>query len=174
MKRAREMLRWACLLLISYGFLGSAPSADAADPVTLAVAEFDYVDSSGEPNHQSEAPAQRLQDFARLIRDQLSTSGGYQVVDLRCPQPRCSVGAMDPKSLIDAAHQSGARLLLYGGIHKMSTLVQFGKAQVLDLQTDKLVYDRTITFRGDNDEAWKRAGEFLAQDLLSQDLPPAP
>jgi len=77
---------------------------------------------------------------------------------------------MDAQSLTDAARQSGARLLLYGGIHKMSTLVQFGKAQVADLETDQLVYDRTISFRGDDDNAWKRAAEFVADDLENQDL----
>ena len=77
---------------------------------------------------------------------------------------------MDAQSLTDAARQSGARLLLYGGIHKMSTLVQFGKAQIADLETDQVVYDRTITFRGDDDNAWKRAGEFLAEDLAAKDL----
>jgi hypothetical protein len=75
---------------------------------------------------------------------------------------------MDPQSLTDAARQSGARLLLYGGVHKMSTLIQFGKAQIVDLKTDKVVFDRMISFRGDNDEAWQRAGEFLAEDLLSK------
>ena len=52
----------------------------------------------------------------------------------------------------------------------MSTLIQFGKAQIADLETDQVVYDRTITFRGDDDNAWKRASEFLAEDLVSKDL----
>lgn len=75
---------------------------------------------------------------------------------------------MDAQSLTEAARQSGARLLLYGGIHKMSTLVQFGKAQVADLKSDQVVYDRTITFRGDDDNAWRRAGEFLAEGLIKE------
>jgi hypothetical protein len=77
---------------------------------------------------------------------------------------------MDAQALTDAARQSGARLLLYGGIHKMSTLVQFGKAQIADLESDQVVYDRTITFRGDDDNAWKRASEFLAEDLVTKEL----
>lgn len=161
-------------LAASCGCLALGASAHAADPVALAVAEFDYADSSGEIQDQAKAHQERLQDFASLIRDELSASGKYQVVALACPQPHCSAGAMDPASLTDAARQSGARLLLYGGIHKMSTLVQFGKAQIVDLETDKVVFDRTITFRGDNEEAWKRAGEFLAEDLISKGLAPAP
>jgi hypothetical protein len=42
------------------------------------------------------------------------------------------------------------------------------------LETDKVVFDRTITFRGDNDEAWHRAGAFLADELLATDLASVP
>ncbi|MEZ5833435.1 MAG: DUF2380 domain-containing protein [Dongiaceae bacterium] len=143
------------------------PASRAAEPIPLAIADFDYTDTSGEAADQTEAHATRLEGFVSLIRDELSASGKYAVVRLTCPKPRCSAGALDAQSLTDAARQSGARLLLYGGIHKMSTLIQFGKAQILDLETDQLVYDRTITFRGDNDEAWKRAAEFVADELAS-------
>jgi hypothetical protein len=147
-----------------------AASAYAADPVKLAIADFDYHDTSGEAQVQTAAHAERLKNFTQLIDDQLSASGRYQVVALSCPKRPCSAGAMDAQSLTDAARQSGARLLLYGGIHKMSTLVQFGKAQIADLESDQVVYDRTISFRGDDDTAWRRAGEFLAEDLVAKDL----
>jgi hypothetical protein len=52
----------------------------------------------------------------------------------------------------------------------MSTLVQFGKAQVVDLETDQVVFDRTISFRGDNEEVWTRAAKFLLGQLLSTGL----
>jgi hypothetical protein len=168
MKHASRHLRWLGALAIA-GALAS--SARAADPIKLAVADFDYLDTSGETQDQAAAHAERLRNFTQLIDDELSASGKYQVVAITCPKRPCSAGAMDAQSLTDAARQSGARLLLFGGIHKMSTLVQFGKAQVADLETDQVVYDRTITFRGDDDNAWRRAGEFLAEDLVSKDLP---
>ena len=170
MKYARTMLRPLGALAAAWCCLAAVSSIHAADTVTLAVADFDYEDSSGEIQDQVAAHAARLDDFGHLIRDQLSTSGKYQIVTLACARPRCSAGAMDPAALTAAARQSGARLLLYGGIHKMSTLVQFGKAQIVDLETDKVVFDRTITFRGDNDEAWRRAGAFLAEELASKNL----
>ena len=147
-----------------------ASSVEGADPIKLAIADFDYKDTSGETQDQAAAHAERLKNFTRLIDDELSASGNYQVVAITCPKRPCSAGAMDAESLTDAARQSGARLLLYGGIHKMSTLVQFGKAQIADLETDQLVYDRTISFRGDDDTAWKRASEFLAEDLAAKSL----
>jgi hypothetical protein len=168
----RVVAHWLAALALCGG-LGAGP-ARAEDAVPLAVADFDYADSSGEPTNQAEAHAARLQRFEQDIRDAVSASGKYRVVALECPQPPCSAGAMDAASLTDAAKMSGARLLLYGGIHKMSTLIQFGKAQVVDLETGKLVFDRTISFRGDNDEAWDRASGFLTGELLSANLSTTP
>ena len=161
------MVRWLSLFGLSFAL---AAPIDATEPVKLAIADFDYHDTSGETQDQTAAHAERLKNFTKLIDDQLSASGKYQVVALTCPKHPCSAGAMDAQSLTDAARQSGARLLLYGGIHKMSTLVQFGKAQIADLETDKVVYDKTISFRGDDDNAWKRASEFLAEDLVARNL----
>jgi hypothetical protein len=172
MRNTRVTLYRLAGIVLLCGCLALSMPVRAADRLALAVADFDYVDTSGEAKGQSETHAARLEEFARLVRDELSVSDKYQVVTLTCPQPPCSAALMDAESLTDAARESGARLLLYGGIHKMSTLVQFGKAQIVDLETDKLVFDRTITFRGDNDKAWKRAAEFLADQLLATDSPP--
>ena len=167
MKSACKHSRWlgAVALTCALGLSGNA-----AEPIKLAIADFDYEDTSGETQDQTKAHAERLRNFTQLIDHELSASGKYQVVALTCPKRPCSAGVMDAQSLTAAARQSGDRLLLYGGFHKMSTLVQFGKAQIADLETDQVVYYRTISFRGDDDNAWKRAGEFLAEDLVSKDL----
>ena len=167
MRRFSQDLMWLVALALSCAV---ASSVEGADPIKLAIADFDYKDTSGETQDQAVAHAERLKNFTQLVDDELSASGKYQVVALTCPKRPCSAGAMDAESLTDAARQSGARLLLYGGIHKMSTLVQFGKAQIADLETDQVVYDRTITFRGDDDNAWTRAAQFVAEDLENQNL----
>jgi len=142
----------------------------AAESIALAVADFDYADTSGETSDQANAHAARLERFVQSVRDELAGSGSYRIVMLACPKSPCSARSTDPATLIEAAQQSGARLLLYGGVQKMSTLIQYGKAQVVDLETDQLVFDRSISFRGDDDAAWKRAAEFLADELKKADL----
>src|ERR671931_2852166 len=126
--------RGSCVAIVAGSFLILAKPLGAAEQAALVVADFDYVDSSGEVQDQSAAHAHRLADFAQSLRDRLSASGHYRVVAIDCPRPRCSAGTLDADTLTAAARRSGARLLLYGGIHKMSTLVQFGKAQMVDLQ----------------------------------------
>jgi hypothetical protein len=142
----------------------------AADPVVLAVADFDYVDSSGEVKDQKAEHAARLEQFAGSVRDELARSGSFRVVKLVCPKPPCSAATMEPEALIAAARDAGAQLLLFGGIHKMSTLIQQGKAQVVDLEQDKVVFDRMLSFRGDTDQAWQQASNFLVEQLEEADL----
>ncbi len=69
-----------------------------------------------------------------------------------------------------AARRAGARLVVYGGIRKMSTLVQWGRIQVLDLDSNQLLLQRVITFRGDTDTAFNRAAAFVG-DMVKEALP---
>ena len=65
------------------------------------------------------------------------------------------------------AKAGGARLLVVGGIHKMSTLVQWARVRVIDLTTERAVIDRLFTFRGDTNEAWTRAESFVSREINS-------
>ena len=79
--------------------------------------------------------------------------------------PRSSLHRHQPcrrRCFIAAARKAGARLVVYGGIRKMSTLVQWGEIQLLDLEAEKLLMRRTVTFRGDNDAAYRHAANFVS------------
>jgi len=41
---------------------------------------------------------------------------------------------------LKAAHAAGADFVLVGGIHKMSTLVQWAKAEVIDLRSGQIAF----------------------------------
>ena len=149
--------------------LSSARSEDAkTPPIPIAVADFDYFDTSGEPANQQAEHQARLQALASAIRSDLERDGRYRVVTLSCPQTRCTAAELAPADLIEKARAAGANRLLYGGIQKMSTLIQNAKVQVVDLEQNKLRFDRLITFRGDTDESWQRAERFIVKDLMSE------
>jgi hypothetical protein len=155
-------------LLLGTTMLGTT----RAEPprVSIAVLDFNYSDTSGEEREQSAYHEARLQDFARTVRTDLEQSGRFRIVPITCQPDPCSLTASDPAELVGAARRAGARLLLFGGIHKMSTLVQWAKAQVIDVQTQQLVFDRLMTFRGDDVNAWQHAETFLVKDLTAQKL----
>jgi Protein of unknown function (DUF2380) len=143
-----------------------------ATPLTVAVADFDFVDTSGEVADQSAEHQARVTAFAGLLRDNLGLQGEFRVLPFDCPDHPCTAASMPSADFIAAARRSGARLVVYGGIRKMSTLVQWGEIELLDLETDKVLLRRTVTFRGDSDTAYRRAALFVGDTL--RDAMPKP
>jgi hypothetical protein len=153
------------------GVLAALPGpSQAVEPVTVAVADFDYIDPSGGVMEQERVAAERLSALAQQVRDGLDQSARYRVVPLVCDPAPCSAGRTDPAQLIAKAQAAGARLLVFGGIQKMNAVIQYGNAEVVDLVADRLVFDRNIAFRNDSDEAWQHAAKFLVAELMKENL----
>jgi hypothetical protein len=136
----------------------------------IAVVDFDYRDSSGEVRDQAAEHRARLDAFMAKLRADLGADPRFPVVTIGCADPPCTAGNMTPTALMDAARRAGARLLLYGQIDKMSTLVEWGRVQIVDVAADRLLDDKLLTFRGDTDEAWLRAEAFIVEELKSGDF----
>jgi hypothetical protein len=147
-----------------------AAAAFASEPVTVAVADFDYIDPSGGVMDQELMATERLRTLAQQVREGLHQSGRYRVVELECDPAPCSAGRTDPAELLAKAKAVGARLLVFGGIQKMNAVIQYGNAEVVDLEADRLVFDRNIAFRNDSDEAWHHAAKFLVAELTKENL----
>jgi len=162
-------LRSAGLALVAVAVLCAGPVRQAraqATPLVFAVAEVYYVDTSGEAVDQSADHRRRLREFEAALRGDLVASGKIANAALECPPNACSVGDIHDSQLLDKAKDAGATHLLIGRFHKMSTLIQQAKFDVIDVKARKVVFDRYISFRGDNDAAWHRAESFLAGLIL--------
>ena len=175
--RRRSFVRLAVALGIWQVLLFAAPMqqekrllAAEHEPTPVVVADFDYSDSSGEIADQRAEHARRVKAFAGLLRDQLAGDGKYRVLHLACTEAGCSAGSMGADDLVAAARNVDARFLIYGGIHKTSTLITWGSVQVFDVQRNQVLLSRTFSFRGDTDEAFRRAAQFVGEML--QDATP--
>jgi len=140
----------------------------AAAPVV--VADFDYSDSSGEVADQRAEHAARVKAFAGLLRDRLAGEGKYKILHLDCAKVTCSAESIGTDDLVAAARNADAQFLVFGGIHKMSTLITWGSVQVVDVRQRQLLLSRLFSFRGDTDEAFRRAAKFISEIL--QDVAP--
>ncbi|MGB9413201.1 MAG: DUF2380 domain-containing protein, partial [Pseudolabrys sp.] len=136
----------------------------------VVVADFDYSDSSGEIADQRAEHAVRVKAFAALLRNRLADEGKYKVLHFDCTKATCSAGNVGTDDLIAAARNVDAQLLIYGGIHKMSTLITWGSVQIVDVRQRQLILNRLFSFRGDTDEAFRRASKFISETL--QDVAP--
>ena len=144
-------------------------SAQAADngPASVAVIGFDYSDSSGEVEDQSAEHAARVAAFRHQLRDGITASGRFRAVELPCVETSgCTRGTARADHLLKEAREAGANYLVFGSIHKMSTLVGGGRVDVLDVESDRILIDRILSFRGDNDDAFARAAGFAAKDIV--------
>ena len=64
-----------------------------------------------------------------------------------------------------AASQAGTQILIIGIVQKRSTLVQLVWIAAIDTTTQRVVFKKFFTFRGDNDEAWQRAERFVSEEV---------
>jgi hypothetical protein len=163
---ARKLRAFLAFLAASL-MIAAVCSASAQErQVSLAIADFSYRDTSGEVRDQTADHRAWLAMFSRLLREEVAGTGKFRIVTLDCPASECAVAeGVAPQALVAAAGQAGATYLVFGGIQKMSTLVQWARLVALDPATGKVVLDRLYTFRGDNEEAWRHAALFVARHV---------
>ena len=140
-------LSWVFFVVLTVGLHQAAPAE--AQPVSVTIADFDNFDTAGEDARRSAEHAERVKAFASLLRIDLAAEGRYGIVQLACAGSPCLAAKTPPADFLQAARNSGARLLVYGDIHKQSTLVQWVLVHAIDLKQDKLVLERTFSLRGD-------------------------
>ena len=171
MKRQTK-LRPASLALIAaaacYAGSGRHSLAQGETPV-LAVAEIQYSDTSGEVLDQSADHFRRLREFEASLRTDLAASGKVRSAVLDCPPNACSIGEIAAAQLLDKAQAAGAGYLLISSFHKVSTLVQWAKFDLVEVKTRNVVFNRLVTFRGDNDKAWRHAESFIVREILDHE-----
>ena len=95
----------------------------------------------------------------KVLRTDLARAGRFGIVGIKCSMP-CPAN-----DLLAKARKAGSHYLIVGAIQKESSLVLWAKLDVIDLRAGKSVLNRWITFRGDTDEAWKRAARFTARSI---------
>jgi hypothetical protein len=164
----RIRLPSSLLVLISLLVLAWPIAQALANPVPIALVDLDYRDTSGEPQDQTAQHEAHLRLFMKTLAEDLEASGHFVVVPIHCDPEPCSIDDTHADTLLSAAQESGAKLMMYGDIHKVSTLIQFVKVQVVDVERDASMMSESISFRGDDERAWLRLEKFLAKQMLDK------
>jgi hypothetical protein len=98
------------------------------------------------------------------LRSELAADQRLRLVVPSCA-PACIAGTTASDGLRQAAVETGAQIMVIGGIQKMSTLVQWARTAVVDVASNRVISEKLFTFRGDDDEAWQRAESFISREL---------
>ena len=151
----------ACRRLSPIAAIAATPDTQ---PKTVAIDDFAYLDTSNEPTDQTAVHQKRLQAFMAGLRGDISSDPRFQLVSSSCAQA-CAGDGSGFADRIRAAAQGGAKILIIGQIHKLSTLVQGARAAAIDTDTGRIVLAKLFSFRGDSEEAWQRAESFVSEEI---------
>ena len=135
----------------------AALASDHAPPL-VAVFPLEVVDTSGEPPNP-QWPT-RVPAVTRLLADGLAASGQYLAVAAApagdgAPVHQCAACWRDP------ARAAGAELAAIAVVQKMSTLIAALHVWLVEVATGKVAWQGAVSLRGDTDEAWRRAMDYL-------------
>ena len=154
----------ATALFLGSSLISDASAATVGRALAVSVDDFNYVDTSNEPADQTAAHDMRLRAFMTALRDDVATDQRFELVPSSCA-PNCPTNGPALSDRLRVASQAGTHILIVGVVHKMSTLVQLVDAAAVDTTSQRIVFKRSFTFRGDNDEAWRRAERFVSEDV---------
>jgi hypothetical protein len=151
------------------------PSGDAQPLPKLAVLEPEL---EGDLEDPSRVPGwnRKMAALDAFLRQELATRNLYTVLSnepasdlIERDKARREVHDCLP-CIQDVGQRLGADRVLVVWVNRMSELVMFLSARVVDPTTGDLIVARSMTFRGDNDRAWNKAADFFLRQLAELPL----
>jgi hypothetical protein len=139
----------------------------------VLVDDFSYLDTSGEPADQTAVHQRRLESFMAALRRDVGTDARLRLVSPACGAS-CPPADAPPAVRLQMAAEAGAGVVITGGVQKLSTLVQWARASAIEVGSNRVLFDKIFTFRGDSDEAWERAEIFVSRQARDALAPPEP
>jgi hypothetical protein len=129
-------------------FLGSSLISDAfaetaGHALAVSVEDFKYRDTSNEPTDQTAVHEKRLRAFMSALRDDVTADHRFELVPSSCAS-NCPTDGPTLRDRLRAASQAGAQILIIGGFHKMSTLVQFAQTVAIDTTSQRIVFRKIL------------------------------
>jgi hypothetical protein len=161
--------RWKIATAVSLAAV--VASAHASEP-KVAVFDFELVDTSLEGATYGARPdqQQRLAHAANQLRDRLAKSGRVEVVNIAAVARQIEAADLRTCDGCDAkfAREPGANYSIIGWVQKVSNLILNMNIAVRDAENGRVVAVKSVDMRGNTDETWSRALDWLVRyDLLA-------
>ena len=172
------MIRWpmpvrhcGLALLILLALQWPQAPARAADPVPVAVFDFELYDTSleGEIKGANADEQARLKLISAQLREMLGASERYSLVDI-APASKMIEDAGNwqncPGCDTKIAKTLGAELSVTGEVQKVSNLILNINIYVRSVETGKMLQAASADIRGNSDTSWKRGVSYLVRNRL--------
>jgi len=146
------------------------PAAAGAQERSAAVFDFELVDTSGgDPlGAQDREHQARVAQTSERLRARLAESGRFRIVDIAPVATEARANNLQACGGCDVtlADRIGADVAITGSVHKVSNLILNMIIFVRDAKTGGAVAVAQADMRGDTDESWLRAVDWLVRNRL--------
>lgn len=153
--------------LIAFMLALTLARASAAEP-KVAVFDFEFDDTSleGATNGPRADEHARLASLGSELRRRLAQSGHAEIVDIAAVASRArnlrTCGGCDAA----LGRELGAKYSITGWVQKVSNLILNVNVVVRDVETGRVVSSKSVDMRGNTDESWSRALDWLVRNYL--------
>ncbi|MGA7325816.1 MAG: DUF3280 domain-containing protein [Rhodomicrobium sp.] len=150
--------------------LGVTRYAQAAALPRIAIFGFELIDTSLQGSIYGTSPAEkaRLDRLAEALRKSLAESGRFQVVDIGPVEEAAHASNLQSCGGCDAdlARKVDADFSITGTVQKVSELILNVNLYIRDVSTGNLITSMSADMRGNTDESWSRALNWLVRYRL--------
>jgi Protein of unknown function (DUF2380) len=160
-------MRMVCVLV---AMLLMLPWVARAAPSQVAVFDFEFIDTSlqGEVDGPRTDEQGRLMRAGDQVRKALAESGRFTVLDIAPVNVAAHGSNLQACGGCEVAlaRQLGADLVITGTVQKVSNLILNINFYLRDVHTGQLVTAMSADMRGNTDESWTRAADYLLRNRL--------
>jgi Protein of unknown function (DUF2380) len=160
-------MRMVCVLV---AMLAMLPWVARAAPSLVAVFDFELIDTSlqGEVDGPRSDEQGRLMRAGDQVRKALAASGRFTVLDIAPVNVAAHGSNLQACGGCEVAlaRQLGADLVITGTVQKVSNLILNINVYLRDVHTGQLVTAMSADMRGNTDESWTRAADYLLRNRL--------
>ena len=166
------------LSVLGLALIACASVTNAASPEPkLVVLDVELTGDLGGPEFVAEHQA-RLNLASSRLRERLSATGLYQVVDNGPVQKTIDERKSQYRYLhdcngcdLDLGKQLGADQVLVAWVDRVSGLILSLTYEIHDVATGQITARKSFSFRGDNDNSWTHAIDYMVRDLVESSGP---
>jgi hypothetical protein len=159
--------RWTIAIALPLALTWTSAHASAPK---VAIFDFEMVDTSleGAANGPRGDEDLRLARLSQQLRDRLAQSGRVDVVDIAAVAAKAHASNLQGCGGCDAgfARELGAKYSITGWVQKVSNLILNVNIVVRDAGTEKAIWGKSVDMRGNTDESWSRALDYMVRNYL--------
>ena len=173
----QQLLLPRVLLLLLLSALCLLSTARAAEPKSIAVMDFELLNDMKDYDTPEVTADQerRRKMISDLMRSELQNRGLYRVLDNSkaaglITKLKKTYNLRDCSGCeIDIGEALGADRVMIAWVQKVSNLILNLNAEVKDVSTGRIVYNKSVDLRGNTDTSWTRGIKYMVDSIAEKE-----